>query len=69
MIDSSKDLYPHPLPAKKSESTRQIDGVPVVFDAKAKADKRITLLNAWWARSGHLIEKEEGKATIFKSEL
>ena len=69
MIDSSKDLYPHPLPAMRSESTPQIDGVPVVFDAKAKADKCIALLNAWQAKSGHLIEKEEGKATIFKSEF
>ena len=69
MIDSSKDLYPHPLPAKKSESARQIDGTPLVFDAKAEADKCIALLNAWWARNGHLIEEQDGKAAIFKSEF
>ena len=68
MSDSSKDLYPHPLRAKKSESTRQIDGVPVVFDARAKADKCIALLNAWWARSGHLIEEQDGITTQSLSE-
>jgi hypothetical protein len=69
MSDSSNDLYPHPLPAKKSESTRQIDGVPVVFDAKAEADKCIAMLDAWWARNGHLIEEQDSKATIFNSEF
>jgi len=69
MIDSSKDLYPHPLTAKKSESAHQIDGIPVVFDAKAEADKCIAMLDAWWARSGHLIEEQDSKAKIFKAEF